>query len=42
MRVESLDWMAALLAGLGCDFTIRQPDDLRTSVRKLAARLAAT
>jgi predicted DNA-binding transcriptional regulator YafY len=42
MRVESLDWMAALLAGLGCDFTIHQPDDLRTSVRKLAARLAAT
>jgi predicted DNA-binding transcriptional regulator YafY len=40
MRVESLDWMAALLAGLGCDFTIRRPDELRASVRKLAARLA--
>ncbi|MGH3012219.1 MAG: helix-turn-helix transcriptional regulator [Gaiellaceae bacterium] len=40
MRVESLDWMAALLAGLGCDFTIHHPDELRASVRKLAARLA--
>ena len=40
MRVESLDWMAALLAGLGCDFTIRRPAELRASVRKLAARLA--
>jgi predicted DNA-binding transcriptional regulator YafY len=41
MQVESLDWMAALLAGLGCDFTIRRPAELRASVRKLAARLAA-
>jgi predicted DNA-binding transcriptional regulator YafY len=41
MQVESLDWMAALLAGLGCDFKIRRPEDLRASVRKLAARLAA-
>jgi predicted DNA-binding transcriptional regulator YafY len=41
MRVESLDWMAALLAGLGCDFTIRRPEELRASVRRLAARLAA-
>jgi predicted DNA-binding transcriptional regulator YafY len=40
MRVESLDWMAALLAGLGCDFTIRRPEELRASVRRLAARLA--
>jgi predicted DNA-binding transcriptional regulator YafY len=41
MRVESLDWMASLLAGLGCAFTIRRPDELRASVRELAARLAA-
>ncbi|MGH3042035.1 MAG: helix-turn-helix transcriptional regulator [Gaiellaceae bacterium] len=41
MRVESLDWMASLLAGLGCTFTIRRPDELRASVRDLAARLAA-
>ena len=41
MRVDSLDWMATVLAGLGCDFTIRRPDELRTSVRALAERLAA-
>lgn len=41
MSVESLDWMASLLAGLGCDFTIRRPDELRVSVRELAARLAS-
>ena len=41
MRVDSLDWMATVLAGLGCDFTIRRPDELRTSVRALGERLAA-
>ncbi len=41
MRVDSLDWMASVLAELGCDFTIRRPDELRASVRALAARLAA-
>ncbi len=41
MRVGSLDWMASVLAGLGCGFTIRRPDELRTSVRDLAAQLAA-
>jgi predicted DNA-binding transcriptional regulator YafY len=40
MRVSSLDWTAGLLAGLGCDFTIRAPDELRGSVRALADRLA--
>jgi predicted DNA-binding transcriptional regulator YafY len=40
MRVNSLDWMAGLLAGLGCDFTIEQPEELRASVEKLARRLA--
>ena len=40
MRVESLDWMATVLAGLGCGFTVRRPDELRTSVAALAARLA--
>jgi predicted DNA-binding transcriptional regulator YafY len=39
MRVSSLDWMAGVLAGLGCDFTIRKPDELRASVRSLADRL---
>jgi len=40
MRVSSLDWTAGVLAGLGCSFTIRRPDELRTSVRALSARLA--
>jgi predicted DNA-binding transcriptional regulator YafY len=39
MRVSSLDWMAGLLAGLGCGFTIHKPDELRDSVRALADRL---
>jgi predicted DNA-binding transcriptional regulator YafY len=42
MRVSSLDWMAGLLAGLGCDFTINQPEELRASVEELANRLART
>jgi predicted DNA-binding transcriptional regulator YafY len=40
MRVSSLDWMAGLLAGLGCDFTIERPEELRASVEELARRLA--
>jgi predicted DNA-binding transcriptional regulator YafY len=42
MRVSSLDWMAGLLAGLGCDFTINRPEELRASVGRLADRLART
>jgi predicted DNA-binding transcriptional regulator YafY len=41
MRAESLDWVAGLLAGAGCAFTIRRPDDLRRSVHALAERLHA-
>jgi predicted DNA-binding transcriptional regulator YafY len=41
MRVGSLDWMAGVLAGLGCAFTVRSPEELRASVRALSARLAA-
>ena len=41
MRVESLDWMATVLAGLGCGFTLRRPAELRASVGSLAAQLAA-
>jgi predicted DNA-binding transcriptional regulator YafY len=41
MRVDSLDWMATVLAELGCGFTIQRPDELRTSVRALAAHLAS-
>jgi predicted DNA-binding transcriptional regulator YafY len=40
MRVSSLDWMAGVLAALGCAFTIRRPDELRASVAALARRLA--
>jgi predicted DNA-binding transcriptional regulator YafY len=40
MRVTSLDWAASFLAGLGCAFRVRRPEELRTSVRELAERLA--
>ena len=39
MRVSSLDWMARVLAGLDCSFTIHHPNELRASVRALADRL---
>lgn len=42
MRVSSLDWTAQVLAGLDCTFSIVRPDELRTSVRRLADRLAAS
>jgi predicted DNA-binding transcriptional regulator YafY len=40
MRADSLDWAATFLAGLGCGFSIRRPDELRASVRALGERLA--
>jgi predicted DNA-binding transcriptional regulator YafY len=40
MRVVSLDWAASFLAGLGCSFRIRRPDELRASVQALAERLS--
>jgi predicted DNA-binding transcriptional regulator YafY len=39
MQVGSLEWMASVLAGLGCGFVIRSPDELRQHVRELARRL---
>jgi predicted DNA-binding transcriptional regulator YafY len=42
MRVSSLDWTARVLAGLDCGFSIRRPDELRTSMRELATRLGAS
>lgn len=42
MRVGSLDWAATMLAGLGCGFAIREPDELRESVRRLGERLVAS
>jgi predicted DNA-binding transcriptional regulator YafY len=41
MRADSLDWVAGLLAGAGCAFTIRGPDELRARLRALADRLRA-
>jgi len=42
MRVESLDYMAALLARLDRPFTVRHPDELRAAVGALADRLRAS
>jgi predicted DNA-binding transcriptional regulator YafY len=42
MRVDSLDWMAGVLAGLGAPFTIQRPEELRASVVALADRLRAS
>jgi predicted DNA-binding transcriptional regulator YafY len=42
MRVESLDYMAALLARLDVPFTVRSPDELRSAVGALAERLQAS
>jgi predicted DNA-binding transcriptional regulator YafY len=41
MRVSSLDWTASLLAGLGCAFQVRRPEELRVSVAGLAEQLSA-
>jgi predicted DNA-binding transcriptional regulator YafY len=41
LRAESLDWAAGLLAGAGCPFEVRRPDELRASLAALAARLTA-
>jgi predicted DNA-binding transcriptional regulator YafY len=40
IRVESLDWLAGVLAGLECGFEIRRPDELRAAVLRLSERLA--
>ena len=39
MQVDSLDWAATVLASLGCDFTVREPEELDTAVLRLAERL---
>ena len=41
LRAESLDWAAGLLAGAGCSFDVRAPDELRDRLRALAVRLTA-
>lgn len=42
MRVDSLDWAAQVLAGLGWPFAVHEPDELRASVLRLAAQLEAS
>ena len=39
LRADSLDWAAGLLAGAGCDFTVRHPPALRVRLQALAHRL---
>jgi predicted DNA-binding transcriptional regulator YafY len=40
-QVQDLAWFAYVLAGLDCSFTVIAPDELRTELRSLAARLVA-
>jgi predicted DNA-binding transcriptional regulator YafY len=42
MRVESLDYMARMLASLDCDFRVVKPPELNAALARLSARLAAT
>jgi predicted DNA-binding transcriptional regulator YafY len=41
MRADSLDWVAGVLAGLGADFQVIRPDELREHLQRLASRLRA-
>jgi len=41
MRAERLDWVPGLLAGLGLEFVVERPDELRAGVRALARSLLA-
>jgi len=40
-RVERLDWVPSVLAGLDRPFVIEKPDELREGVRALAEQLAS-
>jgi hypothetical protein len=40
-RVERLDWVPSVLAGLGLPFVIEEPAELRDGVRALAGQLAS-
>jgi predicted DNA-binding transcriptional regulator YafY len=39
--VVDLSWAAHLLVGLGCPLVVRQPDELRAELRRLATRVRA-
>src|SRR5262249_23557764 len=41
LQVDSLDWMASVLAGLDCDFHVEAPAELADAVGSLAEPLAA-
>jgi predicted DNA-binding transcriptional regulator YafY len=41
MRADSLDWVAGVLAGVGADFQVIRPDELREHLERLASRLRA-
>ena len=38
---DDLDWAASFLAGLECDLVVLHPPELRTALRRMAARLQA-
>src|SRR5512132_929586 len=42
MRADSLEWVAGVLAGLGADFRVIRPDELRGHLETLASRLRAS
>jgi predicted DNA-binding transcriptional regulator YafY len=42
MRADSLDWVAGVLAGLGADFRVIRPAELREHLETLASRLRAS
>jgi predicted DNA-binding transcriptional regulator YafY len=41
LRAERLDWVPAVLAGMGLPFAVEHPEALRGLVQSLAERLAA-
>jgi predicted DNA-binding transcriptional regulator YafY len=41
VRADSLEWVAGLLAGLGAEFRVIRPEELRAPLAELAARLTA-
>ena len=41
MSADSLTWAAGVLAGLGADFQVVRPDELRDELRQLSARLSS-
>jgi len=40
-QADSLDWVARFLAGLPCDFVVRQPPELLDALRRLGGHLEA-